>query len=189
MGPARCTMKICWTRSQGALHHAERVGLGTSPFPTLRLIGFLGRWTKYRLTWKFLKWKLLTWKKLSLRKVKFLLQRHFDSKKQRPNITNDIGNCKEWNYRKLALGRRRRHPTPVLLPGKPHGQRSLVGFSPWGRQESDTTEQLPFHFSPSCIWEGNGNPLQCSCLENPRDRGAWWTAIYGVAESDTTEVT
>ena len=45
------------------------------------------------------------------------------------------------------------------------------------------TEQLHFHFSLSCIGEGNGNPLQCSCLENPRDRGAWWAAAYGVAQS------
>ena len=58
-----------------------------------------------------------------------------------------------------------------------------------GRKESDTTERLHFHFSLSCIGEGNGNPLQCSCLENPRDGGAWWAATYGVAESDTTEVT
>ena len=77
------------------------------------------------------------------------------------------------------------HLTPVLLPGKSHGQRSLVGCSPWGREESDTTEQLHFHFSLSCVGEGNGNPLQCSCLENPRDGGAWWAAVCGVAESQT----
>ena len=53
----------------------------------------------------------------------------------------------------------------------------------------DTTKLLHFHFSLSCVGEGNGNPLQCSCLENPRDGGAWWAAVYGVAESDTTEVT
>ena len=47
------------------------------------------------------------------------------------------------------------------------------------------TEQLHFHFSLSCIGEGNGNPLQCSCLENPRDGGAWWAAVYGVAQSRT----
>ena len=76
-------------------------------------------------------------------------------------------------------------PTPVLLPGKSHGRRSLVGCSAWGREESDTTEQLHFHFSLSCIGEGDGNPLQCSCLENPRDGGAWWAAIYGVAQSRT----
>ena len=77
------------------------------------------------------------------------------------------------------------HPTPVLLPGKSHGRRSLVGCSSWGHEESDTTEQLHFRFSLSCIREGNGNPLQCSCLENPRDRGAWWAADYGVAQSRT----
>ena len=85
--------------------------------------------------------------------------------------------------------RRQWHPTPVLLPGKSHGQRSLVGCSPWGREESDTTERLHFHFSLSRIGEGNGNPLQCSCLENPRDGGAWWAAVYGVAESDMTDAT
>ena len=77
------------------------------------------------------------------------------------------------------------HPTPVLLPGKSHGWRSLVGCSPWCCEESDMTEWLHFHFSLSCIGEGNGNPLQCSCLENPRDGGAWWAAIYGVAQSWT----
>ena len=61
------------------------------------------------------------------------------------------------------------HPTPVLLPGKSQGQRSLVDCSPRGREESDTTERLHFPFSLSCIREGNGSPLQCSCLENPRD--------------------
>ena len=81
--------------------------------------------------------------------------------------------------------RRRWHPTPVLLPGKSHGRRSLVGCRPWGREESDRTERLHFHFSLSCIGEGNGNPLQCSCLENPRDGGAWWAAIYGIAQSRT----
>ena len=65
------------------------------------------------------------------------------------------------------------------------GRRSLVGCSPWGRHELDTTERLHFHFSLSCIGEGNGNPLQCSCLENPRDGGAWWAAVYGVARSQT----
>ena len=69
------------------------------------------------------------------------------------------------------------HPTPVLLPGKSHGQRSLVGCRPWDREDLDTTERLHFHFSLSCIVEGNGNPLQCSCLENPRDRGALWAAV------------
>ena len=84
----------------------------------------------------------------------------------------------EWSF-----WRRQWHPTPILLPGKSHGWRSLVGCSPWGRTESDTTERIHFHFSLSCIGEGNGNPLQCSCLENPRDAGAWWAAVYGVAQS------
>ena len=88
-----------------------------------------------------------------------------------------------------AKARRRQwHPTPVLLPGKSHGLRSLVGCSPWGRTESDTTEQLHFHFSLSCIGEGNGNPLQCSCLENPRDGGACWAAVYGVAAQSRTRL-
>ena len=52
-------------------------------------------------------------------------------------------------------------------------------------KESDTTEQLHFHFSLSCIGEGNGNPLQCSCLENSRDGGAWWAATYEVAQNWT----
>ena len=61
----------------------------------------------------------------------------------------------------------------------------LVGCSPWGREESDMTERLHFHFPLSCIGEGNGNPLQCSCLENPRDGGAWWAVVHGVAEGRT----
>ena len=81
--------------------------------------------------------------------------------------------------------RRQWQSTPVLLPGKSHGRRSLVGCSPWGHEESDMTERLHFHFSLSCIGEGNSNPLQCSCLENPRDGGAWWAAIYGVVQSLT----
>ena len=81
--------------------------------------------------------------------------------------------------------RRQWQPTPVLLPGKSHGRRSLVGCCPWGRYESDMTERLHFHFSLSCIGEGNGNPLQCSCLENPRDGGPWWAAVSGVAQSQT----
>ena len=94
-----------------------------------------------------------------------------------------VNNVK-WNA--VAILRRRQwHPTPVLLPGKSHGWRSLEGCSPWGRWGSDTTEQLHFHFSLSCIGEGNGNPLQCSWLENPRDGGAWWAAVYGVTQSWT----
>ena len=75
------------------------------------------------------------------------------------------------------------HPTSVLLSGESHGQRSLVGCSPWGCEEPDMTKRLHFRFSLSCI--GEGNPLQCSYLENPRDGGAWWAAVYGVAQSWT----
>ena len=85
----------------------------------------------------------------------------------------------------MIFRRRQWHPTPVLLPGKSHGRRSLVGCSPWGREESDTTERLHFHFSLSCIGEGNDNPLQCSFLENPREWGAWWAAVSGVAQRRT----
>ena len=93
--------------------------------------------------------------------------------------------CKELPLLTHPHQRRQWHPTPVLLTGKSHGWKSLVGCSPWGREESDTTERPHFHFSLSCVGEGNGNPLQCSCLENPRDQGAWWAAISGVAQSQT----
>ena len=86
---------------------------------------------------------------------------------------------------RLIIRRRQWQPTPIFLPGESHGRRSLVGCSPWGLEESDLTEQLDFHFSLSCIGEGNGNPLQCSCLENPRDGGARWAAISGVTQSWT----
>ena len=92
-----------------------------------------------------------------------------------------------WSFPSCSVVKWRRqwHPTPVLLPGKSHGRRSLVGCSPWGREESYTTAQLHFPFSLSCIGEGNGSPLQCSCLENPRDGEACWAAVYGVAQSRT----
>ena len=85
--------------------------------------------------------------------------------------------------------RRQWQPTPVLLPGKSHGRRSLVGYSPWGRRELDTTERLHFHFSLSCSGEENGNPLQYSCLENPRDRSLVGCHLWGHPESDMTDVT
>ena len=92
---------------------------------------------------------------------------------------SEIGLCRLKNWR------RQWQLTPVPLPGESHGRRSLVGCSPWCRTESDTTERLHYHFTLSCIREGSGNPLQCSCLENPRDGGAWWAAVYGVAQSRT----
>ena len=69
--------------------------------------------------------------------------------------------------------------------GDSDGQGSLMGCSPWDLEESDTTERLHFLFSLSCIGEGNGNPLQYSCLENPTDGGAWWATVHGVAKSQT----
>ena len=104
-----------------------------------------------------------------------------------------FGNCLQFltklsiylGYNNSNSQRRQWHPTPVLFPGKSHGRRSLVGCSPWGHKKSNTTEWLHFHSSLSCIGEGNGNPLLCSCLENPRDGEAWWAAIYGVAQSWT----
>ena len=86
---------------------------------------------------------------------------------------------------KLQSWPRQWHPTPVLWPRKSHRRRSLVGCSPWGREESDMTERLHFDFSLSCTGEGNGDPLQRFCLENPRDGGACWAAVYGVAQSWT----
>ena len=105
--------------------------------------------------------------------------RNTEAKRKKKKKDKGISTHEERNRR------RQWHPTPVLLPGKSHGWRSLVGSSPWGRLEPGTTERLHFHFSLSCIGEGNGNPLQCSCLENPRDGGAWWAALYGVAQSQT----
>ena len=81
--------------------------------------------------------------------------------------------------------RRKWQPIPVFLPWESQGWGSPVDCHLWGCTESDMTERLPFHFSLSHIGEGNGNPFQCSCLENPRDGGAWWAAVYGVAQSRT----
>ena len=85
-----------------------------------------------------------------------------------------FSSCSEW------ARRRQWHPSPVLLPGK-----SMDRGAWWAAVHGVMTEQLHFHFSFSCIGEGNGNPLQCSCLENPRDGGAWWAAVRGVAQSRT----
>ena len=85
----------------------------------------------------------------------------------------------------IYIWRRQWQPTPALLPGRSHGWRSLVGCSPCDHEESDTTERLHFHFSLSYIGEGNSNPLQCSCLESPRDGGASWAAVCGVTQSRT----
>ena len=134
----------------------------------------------------FKSWKMMLWKCCTQYASKFgklssgnrTGKGQFSFQSQRKAMTKNAQTTAQ-----LHSWRRQWHPTPVLLPGKSHGQRSLVGCRPWGHEESDTTEWLHFHFSLSCIGEGNGNPLQCSCLENPRDGVAWWAASYGVAQS------
>ena len=87
--------------------------------------------------------------------------------------------------------RRAWQPTPGFLPGESHGQRSPVVYSPWGCKDLDMTEATShaYTYVSTCVYiairEGDGTPLQYSCLENPRDRGAWWAAVYGVAQSRT----
>ena len=90
-----------------------------------------------------------------------------------------------FTLQQYLIWRRQWQPTPLLLPGKSHGQRSLVGHSPWGLEESDMTKRLYFHFSLSCIGEGNGNPLQYSCLADPRNRGTWLAAVCEFAQNWT----
>ena len=88
------------------------------------------------------------------------------------------------------LERRQWQPTPVLLPGKSHGQRSLVGCSPWGRWGSDTTDRLHFHFSLLCTGEGNGKPTPVSLPGESQGRGSLvGCRLWGRTESDTTEAT
>ena len=97
-----------------------------------------------------------------------------------PANTSYLGQVPVSKKERVVLGRRRRwHPTPVLLPGGSHGQRSLVGCSPWGPWESDTTERLPFHFSLSCTGEGNGKPTPVFLPGGSQGWGAWWASVYG----------
>ena len=102
-----------------------------------------------------------------------------------PTLFSFVGGSFALTVCSSGMWRRQWQATPELLPRKSHGWRSLVGCSPWGRHESVATERLHFHFSLSRNGEGNGNPLQCSCRENPRDGRAWWAAVYGVAQSRT----
>ena len=81
--------------------------------------------------------------------------------------------------------RRRWHPTPVLLSGKSHGQRSLAGLQSMESRRVGHDWATSLSLFTFLHWRRNGNPLQCSCLENPRERGAWWAAVYGVAQSRT----
>ena len=88
---------------------------------------------------------------------------------QSPGICSNLCPLNQWCYLTISSSAREGNGNPLQysLPGKADGQRSLVGCSPWGRKESDMTEWLHFHFSLSCIGEGNGNPLQCPCLRIP----------------------
>ena len=141
----------------------------------------------------FKSWKMMLWKCCTQYASKFgkLSSSHrtgkgqFSFQSQRKEMPKNAQTTTQLHSSHILARRRQWHPTPGLLPGKSHGWRSLVGYSPWGRWGSDTTERLHFHFSLLCTGEGNGNPLQCSCLENPRDRGGWWAAVYGVAQSRT----
>ena len=143
-------------------------------------------WTNLRLVMVSL-WKILLLSEIllsrNLSKNKEMVKKKEKKKEKSDNVKFIEAYRKCLFYERYR--RRQWQPTPGLLPGKSHGWRSLAGCSPWGREESDMTEWLHFDFSLSCIGEGNGNPLQCSCLENPRDGGVWWAAIYGVAQSPT----
>ena len=87
----------------------------------------------------------------------------------------------------IMFQRRQWHPTPVLLPGKSHGWRSLIGCSPWGLEEWDTTERLQFHFSLFTLmhWRRKWQPTPVFWPGESQGRGAWWAAIYGAAQSRT----
>ena len=96
------------------------------------------------------------------------------------DILNNLTSIRLWLSAEKAVA-----PHSSTLAWKIPWAEEPGGLQSWGCKESDTTEQLQFHFSLLCIGEGNGNPLQCSCLENPRDGGAWWAAVCGVAQSRT----
>ena len=109
------------------------------------------------------------------------IQYHRNKSASQPLILKKLKlNSSMKTYREKAMA-----PHSSILAWKipwmeePHALQSM------GLPQLDTTEKLHYPFSLSCIGEGNGNPLQCSCLENSRDSGAWWAAIYGVAQSQT----
>ena len=146
-----------------------------------------------RANWPLKIWDPLLWGRITAKKwlpyqLHFIVSVNLDGAcccclvaQSCPTLCDPMDFAAHW----APLRRRWWHPTLVLLPGKSHGRRSLVGCSPWDHKKLEMTEWLHFHFSFSCIGEGNVNPLQCSCLENPRDRGAWWAAVYGIAQSRT----
>ena len=109
-----------------------------------------------------------------------MLSLHLDEYLGEKLLSCGLGVCLRVRTQSLPEKAMAAHSTTLVwrIPGT--GE--LVGCSPWGHEELDTTERLHLHFSLSCIREGNGNPLQCSCLENPRDGRAWWAAIYEIAQ-------
>ena len=106
---------------------------------------------------------------------------------KRKKVRSEVGKTVILNQKTNC--HRQWHPTPVLLPGKSHGQRSLVGCSPWGHEESDTTERLHFHFSLSLFtfthWRKKWQPTPVFSPGESQGWGAWWAVIYGVAQSRT----
>ena len=105
----------------------------------------------------------------------FLHQQHPHSLGTKCKFSDSLSKLLNFDF--WGWGPRNRYSTLVFLPRESCRWRSLVGCSPQGHTELRRLSML------ACIGEGNGNPLQCSCLENPRDRGAWWAAVYGVARS------
>ena len=174
-----------------AVTEARGGGLSFFPLHSLCCLGLCPHAPGFRVSRCLLNhWKntcLPGGKKQESKRASRLVPDRFDSRAHSLETSSSLLWPEPW-YMSTAGSRewrRQWHPTPVLLPGKSHGRRSLEGCSPWGCWGSDMTERLHFHFLLSCIGEGNGNPLQCSCLENPRDWGAWWAAIYGVTQSRT----
>ena len=141
----------------------------------------------------FKSWKMMLWKCCTSYASKFgklsssrkTGKGQFSLQCRRKAMPKNAQTTAQLHSSRMLIWRGQWHPTPVLLPGESHGWRNLVGCSPWRHGKSDTTERLHFDFSLSCIGEGNGNPLQYSCLENPRDGGSWWAAVYGVTQSQT----
>ena len=171
MAPHSSTLawKIPWMEEPGGLQSMGSLGVGHDRATSLSLLTFMHWRRKWQPTPVFLP---------------------RESQGLRSLVSMGLHRVGHHGVTSLSLltfmhGRRKWQPTPVFLPGESQGQGSLVGCSPWGPYESETTGRLHFYFSLSCLGEGNGNPLQCSCLENPRDRGTWWAAVYGVMQSQT----
>ena len=171
MAPHSSTLawKIPWTEEPGRLQSMGSLRVGHNSMTSLSLFTFMHWRRKWQPTPGFLPGE-------SQGRRSLVHCRLWDHAGSDPT---------EATWHQTNVRRRQWHPIPVLLPGKSHGWRSLVGRSLWGLEDLDTTERLHFHFSVSCIREGNGNPLQGSCLENPRDGGAWWAAVSGVTQSQT----